>query len=156
MIDSKVLRANVTWAQDITWTQDKSEPLREGCSLRPSIIYIALLGVSSLLIGGCGGTPPLNEAASVERPVESNPLGALLTQAHSALTNLEDPSPEAGAVVRFMILTQKSLSKSNETGLYTYFNQQLKAQLKTHKLPKRNKLVLKLHRGSTFLQTTYY
>ena len=81
-------------------------------SARIHIALITLLsacGLSSL--AGCGGgqgvsSPKVESANAAD---QFNPLGDLLSQAQSALTELEDPSPEAEAVTRFVILTAEAL-----------------------------------------------
>ena len=79
-----------------------------------------MIGIITLLglCMGCGGSsttqssPPPTSTSSTTND-HFNPLGDLLGQAQAALQELEDPSPHAEAVSRFVIFTTKTLPQTD-------------------------------------------
>ena len=84
--------------------------------------HLVILGLSFFLMNcssqsptTVGQNPPSKPAPSMHSTTAFNPIGDLLSQAQNLLKAIEDPSPEAKAISRVLILHERSLSQNEDS-----------------------------------------
>ena len=102
-------------------------------------VLLGYMITTLIVLTGCGSGLPQAPNTTAQSASETfNPLEDLLGQAQSALKDLEDPSPQAEAVVRFVIFTTKALPQTDAT-FETLVNAHFKLTAQTltsHKISK--------------------